>query len=521
MVRKAFLRGEKIHLSFPYDRAVIDSISQLPGYSYDSSNCKHYLEPTPESLTRLVGWSFSVEGDTTSVFESFEKKWLDMTVNNLKSLDGSMKAREYQIDGVKFLKHNKGKGLIADSPGIGKSVQAMLFCKQIDMTNLPAVIVVPASIKEQWRRIWKAWVGTPVEVLYGQTPHEIPDNTSVIINWDLLHFWRRHILEKDFQTFIADECQNISSSSARRTIAAQRVARRIKNFVALSGTPITAKPGQFWVVLNLIAPKVFPSERKFQKEHCVIIYSMGRESEKRGGRSLGKLYKKLAPLMIRREIKDVLKDLPKELPPIKVPIEIDDVEEYEELEKELLNTVDLKILKNQMEELLWSSFSFKRAGCVRWIKDFLTSGEKLVVGCVHHSVMEYLKEHFPDAILFHGKISAKQKEKNKEKFINSDANLMIAQITTLTGVDGFQDVCNNCAVCELPWHPSTIDQFKGRFYRSGQQNMVNMYYLLAAGTVDEMMAEMLDRSTNIFNTLVRGKQTKPEELILNLLRNRI
>lgn len=512
------VRGALIYLSFPPNRKIIDSIKKIQFYGYNNKTKQWTVPYSQEAIDMLIGWSFEIHGDENPILKRVtNKEWLKEKVDHIEGI------RPYQIEGVQFFKWNRGKALLADSAGIGKTIQAILFCKQ-SKDNVPAVIVVPASIKKQWKKEWEKWIGTPVKILNGQTPEKIPENTTVIINWDILKYWVATILDNNFRTVIADECQFAMSSMSKRSIALQRLVREINNFIPMSGTPIKSKPGQFFTILNLLKPDRFPDERQFKNKYCIIRKSMGKEIEIRGGRNLGILYNEISDIMIRREKKDVLKDLPELPPPIRVPLEIseEDLEEYQRLEEEILNSIEGGNIREKIESLQWSAFAYKKHGCVKWIKDFLNSDEKIIIGCWHHSVMDYLKEHFPEAVMLHGKITGKNKEENIEKFISDKSKqILIVQITTMSGIDGLQNVCNNCAVLELPWQGADIEQFRDRLYRSGQQKTVNMYYILAENTIDEVMAELLDKSTDLFNKIVRGKETKPEELILNLLKNRL
>jgi len=52
---------------------------------------------------------------------------------------------------------------------------------------------------------------------------------------------------------------------------------------------------------------------------------------------------------------------------------------------------------------------------------------------------------------------------------------------------------SNVAFLELDWTPAKHDQAEDRCHRIGQRDAVTAYYLLAAETVDETIATLLER----------------------------
>ena len=83
------------------------------------------------------------------------------------------------------------------------------------------------------------------------------------------------------------------------------------------------------------------------------------------------------------------------------------------------------------------------------------------------------------------------------------------------GIDGLQDVCDKAAFVELAWTPAWMDQASDRIHRIGQENAVNIYYLIGDGTFEEYVhnvvlekEEIFDKTTNINKlfTWIKRKQ---------------
>ena len=61
------------------------------------------------------------------------------------------------------------------------------------------------------------------------------------------------------------------------------------------------------------------------------------------------------------------------------------------------------------------------------------------------------------------------------------------------------------AFLELAWTSAKHDQAKDRTHRIGQTSAVTAWYLLAAGTIDERMAELLEAKREVVGSLTDGE----------------
>ena len=76
----------------------------------------------------------------------------------------------FQKEGVNLIeKKFRGRVLLADSMGLGKTLQAVTWIKK-KQNSLPAIIICPASVKSGWEDAFKSLVGIHPIVLEGETP---------------------------------------------------------------------------------------------------------------------------------------------------------------------------------------------------------------------------------------------------------------------------------------------------------------------------------------------------------------
>jgi len=77
---------------------------------------------------------------------------------------------------------------------------------------------------------------------------------------------------------------------------------------------------------------------------------------------------------------------------------------------------------------------------------------------------------------------------------------------------------SNVAFLELDWTPARHDQAEDRLHRIGQESAVTAWYLLAPGTIDETMAELLQRKRSLINAVTDGQVRDEERLVEAVVR---
>jgi len=64
---------------------------------------------------------------------------------------------------------------------------------------------------------------------------------------------------------------------------------------------------------------------------------------------------------------------------------------------------------------------------------------------------------------------------------------------------------------ELYWTPAILQQAEDRIHRIGQDNNVNIYYIIGRNTIDEYMWELLERKERIVKEAT-GKEVIEDKL---------
>lgn len=524
-VKYAYLIHEsnipKVKITFPFSYENLDQVKSLPMRKYVPDG-KWWKAPLDlETLELLLEWNWTLDEGLWEYFKSQKEKSNTLTEVEINNLKGEL--FNYQKQGVSFLEKRNGRAIIADEMGLGKTAQALAYLANHPDTR-PAIIICPATIKLNWAREIEKWMDTSeyITILSGQTPYKF-DGDIIIINYDILPYWIEELMNFKPEIIIADECHFFKNNKANRTKAVKRLAKKTTKFIALSGTPITSRPIEFYNAIKVIEPLMFPNYMHYAERYCDAKHN-GFGWDFSGASNIAELHDKLNNrIMIRRLKKDVLKDLPDKIRSF-VPIEINNRKEYNNAELEFetfatnVNKSSKLEIQNKTEALRQIAIDGKMTQAIQWIKDFLEIGEKLVVFAWHKKVIKQLMEEFKDiAVKVDGSVTGTERQTAIDRFQSDrDVQLFVGNIKA-AGVGITLTAASNVAFVELPWTSGELDQAEDRCHRIGQKDTVNVHYLLAENTIDEHIAKMIDEKRKVVDGVLDGKQTDSESLLIELI----
>jgi SNF2 family DNA or RNA helicase len=219
--------------------------------------------------------------------------------------------------------------LLALEMGLGKTVLTIAACEELlDSGEIAtALIICPASLKYQWRRMIENFTeeatvklieGTPQRRMhqYGHVLTEQPD--YVVVNFEqVVNDWT-FITKIDWDCVVCDEVQAIKSFRAKR-------ARRVKRLKAkyrwgLTGQPIENRPEEVFSIMQWIDPDLLGRFEVFDRTFIRRNGFGGVQYYK----NLPTLHRRLGEAMVRkrRDDADVRDQLPKVTEEI-VPVPFD------------------------------------------------------------------------------------------------------------------------------------------------------------------------------------------------------
>lgn len=519
---------------------VLAAVRNLPRRKYNAATKRWEVPATPEMLSWLSVAGFPAPVKPANPKTGDEKvPEVDPVAEQRKRIDAfTLDAsapmipglRPYQVDFLKFASMRHGRVALGDDMGTGKTVQSLAW--MVYANRFPALIVVNAPTKLQWKSAYYRWVGSVpgyhprVSVLQGKTPYMLEPGVSYIINWDILSDWEDTLTGMGFKLLIGDEVQAIGNPSSRRSRAFMRLSKKIPDVIGMSGTPAMSKPAQFWPLLNILEPEKFKSQRSFLYRYCAPKHN-GFSLQFNGASNVKELHGLLVSCMLRRTKAEVMKDLPRKVLEV-VPLEVDAqaFQEYKMAEA-VAFTPDgssEKEMRERIAGLLRTAYALKEKNLLQWVRDFLDSGRKLLLFAWHRDVVDLLFSTLHDfhPAKIYGGMNQAEREDARRRFIEDGAcRVMVANIQSGgVGIDGFQDVCSDVAFAEFSHTPNAHRQAEDRLHRSGQKSSVTSYYLVAPGTVDMDAVEVLDDRAKMLDGVLDGKEAADVDLLSELLERR-
>lgn len=532
---QAELKNGLVEIRFPYDRELVDAVKKLPGRRWHNED-KMWSCPASTHIIEFLRWHGFLFGPALEA--SIQGEQLNLELQKLDIPGLQCVLRPYQAEGVLRIEKFNGRALLADSMGLGKTAQAIAWL-QLHKGQRPAVILCPAVGKEMWARKCKEWMDgkEKIVVLSGKKPdpEQFKGATILILNYDIVGNktdktlntagyvqvkervytgWVDYLLDHDIKMIVADECHALKNSKSQRGIAGLKMLKQIRYALPMSGTPIDNRPYEFWPILTNLAGHIFKNRYTYGKRYCAGIKTrFGWDFT--GASNLAELHSILKKnVMIRRLKEDVLKELPSKARAV-VPIEVD-LKAYRKIENEIWDDNEITLAK--LTKLRQAAVSAKLKTCGDWIEQFLETGEKLIVFGHHHFVMGYLRERFFTKYKF-AEITGQTKGSRQEQedlFQNDpDCKLFLGsksakELITLTAA-------SNVAFVEFFDTPGEMAQAEDRAHRIGQLGSVNIWFLIAAGTIEEDHASLLDKKLQIVTNVLDGKDVQNDDLIVELL----
>lgn len=539
-----------IKIVFPVDKEDLDRVRSLTGRRFHGeSNPKFWTCPLSKgALESLKEWGFELDKSLEEWLEGVSRTVGDLApITDIPGLKGTL--MPFQAKGVAWIEAKNGRALIADDMGLGKTVQALAWL-QLHPELRPAVIVCPASLKINWRNEIMNWMtDASPEIISGTKPYPTTGDI-LIINYDILPNeyvtkmcedgkkrkfekprtgWVDYILDRNPQVVIADEAHYVKESKTNRTKGVAKMAGKVPNFIPMTGTPAKSRPKELFSPVSMIDPSVLGNYISFGIRFC-DGKNNGFGWDFSGASNLAELNTLLtSTVMIRRTKAEVLTELPDKTRSY-IPFELANYNDYTKAEKDFLGWVkahkgdqaSLRAKKaealTKIEVLKQIAVAGKISQAIEWVENFLEEDGKLVLFAVHKETISALYSHFKHlAVKVDGSTPNVQRNEAREQFQNNpDIRLFIGNIQS-AGEGLTLTASSNVAFLELPWTPGDVTQAEDRCHRYGQKNAVNVYFLLAYGTIEEKIAELLSKKKDILGRTVDG--TESPDLVWDLIQN--
>ncbi len=502
-------------------RRTVPQLHKIKDLTYNKQTEEYKCNNTIENITILHDSGFRLDLNLSREYIlSQPNEWRNTEVPN-----GYNGLWEHQIEALKFIKYHNGRALLSIIMGGGKTATALSYAKMEGITKI--LVICPSIVKSGWKEEKKQWLEAEVDaqVIAGRSKVKI-EKDVVIINYDIIDAHVDNLLKYGFELIIIDECQVIKNNGEKekhteddgtvfythsgvRYRACKKIANKTSKIIALSGTPIINRSAEFFNILNILRPNVFRKRSDFLDRYCDPKFD-GFAWNYKGCSNERELNRILQHIMFRRSVVRGVTQA------ILTPIITDDtsIENYENY----CTKIDHIPMSDQakFEKKMIKSYELKKKQVYAFIDNVLENGEKVVVFAIHKKIVNDIQKHYKSvAVKINGEVSPKQKEINKNAFINDpQIKILTANIESAgTGLDGLHKVCSKGVMLEYPYSPKVFDQVTGRLCRINGSAIVNFYCFILRGAPEELFFRILDRKRKAIDKVVDNALT-PDELLL-------
>jgi len=429
----------------------------------------------------------------------------------------------FQWAGVRYALGAR-RTFVADEQGLGKTVEALATLEADGA--FPAVVVCPASLKLNWQRECARWLAhRSVAVVEGRVAVAAAADIT-ILNYEIVAAHREALARSRLRALVVDESHYVKNPQAKRTQAVRRLAAAVAADglrLALSGTPVLNHAEELVSQLRVLGRlEDFGSGAQFARRF------RGELSEERLHWHLRRR------CFVRRTKAEVLPQLPAKRQVV-VPVALSNAQEYRLAEEDVIawlrsQPLDLRELEARIATTLRAerlaqlgtlqrlAARGKLAAALTWIGDFLESGEPLVVFARHVEVQEAVLARFPDAAHLLGSDSITARDATVAAFQDPGGPQLLVGATRVAAQGITLTRASNVAFLELEWTPAMHDQAEDRCHRIGQHDAVTAWYLLAADTIDETMAALIQRKRGIVAAVTDGRRLDGDGLVEAVVR---
>lgn len=437
--------------------------------------------------------------------------------------------RPYQARGVAWLAAMTGAGLggcLADDMGLGKTLQVIaLHLHRVASGCGPTLVVCPTSLLGNWEREVRRFApGVPVRRHHGsgRSLADLSPDEMVVTSYGVARRDAKALEAVGFTLVVADEAQHAKNPETSTARALREIGGPAR--VALTGTPVENRLSELWSILDWTTPGLLGPFDRFVRSVAIPV------ERDRDLLATERLSRTIRPFVLRRKKTDpgVAPDLPpRTISDVPVPLTSEQTTLYEAEVREALAAIHnkdgiarqglvlrlltvLKQICNHPAQYLHqpgplAGRSGKLAALEELVDVIVAEGESVLVfsqfvECL--SLVESRLEQLRVPSLFlHGSLGAKRRSEIVEDFQAGGAPVLLLSLKA-GGVGLNLTRATHVVHYDRWWNPAVEDQATDRAHRIGQERPVQVHRLVAEGTLEDRIAELIERKRSLAEAVV-------------------
>ena len=431
--------------------------------------------------------------------------------------------RGYQLRGLRWLGLMTSLGLgacLADDMGLGKTVTliALHLHRQADpATTGPTLVVCPASLLGNWEReIHRFAPGTPVRRYHGagRSLAGLPSGGFVLTTYGTMRLDAEVLAAGRWTLVVADEAQHVKNHASGTARALRTIPAAAR--VALTGTPIENNLAELWAIVDWTTPGLLGTLSGFRARWAAPIEAGDPVAAQR-------LSRLIRPFLLRRRKSDpgIAPELPAKTETDRpVPLTEEQAGLYQAVVRETMAQIRassgmarrglilklvtaLKQICNHPAQYLGESDPEPagRSGKLELLDELLDTilaeDGAVLVFTQYVAMARLIERHLAGrgvpVQLLHGGTPVPRRDELVRRFQEAAAGdgpvFLLSLKAAGTGLNLTR--AEHVVHFDRWWNPAVEAQATDRAYRIGQTRPVQVHRLIAEGTIEDRIAELL------------------------------
>ncbi len=446
----------------------------------------------------------------------------------------------HQVETVrKVLKQFRGRVLLADEVGLGKTIEAGMVLKEYLLRGMAerVLVLTPASLVGQWREELETKFDIPCA-----TTHDSLLREDAAVFWDQKRIvasiatarrkeHARALAHRTFDLVIVDEAHHLRDRASQSYKLVDGLNKRF--LLLLSATPVQNDLIELYNLLTLLKPGIFKTLKEFRAAYMV-------PGKPRQPANSDRLRELMRGAMIRNTRAVVALKLPRRnAVTVRVDAEREEQQAYRELAEQarrlgadggagkhrltlrhLLGAAGsspsaaaaavVRLVERHPREQGWKKLarawgSIGAGAKETALLDLLrrNPSEKKLVFVHYRETLAHLAALLTRSNIPFARFDGSMSGPDKDAAIAAFRDTVPVLLCTESGGEGRNiQFCNTLINFDVPWNPMAIEQRIGRIDRIGQEREVFVFNLVTRGTLEEQVLQLLDEKISMFELVV-------------------
>lgn len=370
---------------------------------------------------------------------------------------------------------------------------------------------------------------TAGERIAGASSADVP--CVIVASYDRVRIDGAQLARVEWGLVVLDEAQYIKNHATKTTRAVKRLRSRLR--FALTGTPVENRLSELWSIFDFLMPGFLGSYERFRERYELGI--IGEDEE-----TAARLRALIEPFVLRRRKADVLTDLPAKLENIRyVPLGREQRRLYDGAEQRLREDLNAQKRQNASRAnrrghipdaeksavevlaeltrlrqialdpaLVFENYkggAEKLGAIMELVDEAMEAGRKVLVFSQFTSYLDVLAAELSRRSIGYFAITGATPKRERVRLVqqfNGDETPVFL-VSLKAGGTGLNLTGASVVVHADPWwNAAATDQATDRAHRIGQNREVDVYKVVAKGTIEERIVALQEAKRDLADSVI-------------------